>query len=144
RIAESDDRRQRERQEADIKFPARLAEQRQRRDEGIARAEEHYPPRIKALDEKYEQDSKQLQESYRAIKETTKREYDQAWTNVIRTWTEGMARVSGVVNDVNEESSRRFLDWSNTSLDRWKPPVEVPPGLPLGTFSVDLSEFPSG
>jgi DNA segregation ATPase FtsK/SpoIIIE, S-DNA-T family len=144
RIAESDDRRQRDRQEADIKFPARLAELRQRRDEGIARAEEHYPPRIKALDEKYEQDSKQLQESHRAIKETTKREYDEAWTNLIRTWTEGMARVSGVVNDVNEESSRRFLDWSNTSLDRWKPPVEVPPGLPLGTFSVDLSEFPSG
>ena len=79
-----------------------------------------------------------------ATKETTKREYDQAWSNLIRTWTEGLARVSGVVNDVNEESSRRFLDWSNTSLDRWKPPVEVPPGLPLGTFSVDLSEFPSG
>src|SRR5206468_955660 len=132
------------RQEADIKYPARLAELRQRRDEGIARAEEHYPPRIKALDEKYEQDTRQLQETYRATKEATKREYDQTWGSLIRNWTEGLARVSGVVNEVNEEASRRFLDWSNTSLDHWKPPVEVPPGLPLGTFAVDLSEFPNG
>ena len=36
RLAELDDRRQRDRQEADIKYPARLAELRQRRDEGIA------------------------------------------------------------------------------------------------------------
>ncbi len=58
-----------------------------------------------------------------------------AWNNLIRTWTEGLARVGGVAGDVNEESSRRFLDWDKTQLDHWTPPAEVPPALPFGRFT---------
>ena len=132
------------RQEADVKYPARMAELALKRDADLKRADEHYPPRIKALDVKFEQDSHQLQESFRKTSQTTKQQYDQAWSNLIRTWTEGLARVGGLAGEVNEESARRFLDWDQTALDHWKPPVEVPPALPLGTFTIDLSDFPSG
>ena len=73
------------------------------RDEGLKKAEEHYPPRIAALKEKYEKDRRELDESYRKTKETTKQHYDQAWSNLIKNWTEGMARVDQTVR----RSSRR-------------------------------------
>ena len=46
------------RQEADAKYPARLAELRRERDAELKKAEDHYPPRIKALDEKYDSDNR--------------------------------------------------------------------------------------
>ena len=145
-MAEAEARQQRDRQEADVKYPARLAElaqQARRRPEAGRRAlsaPDQGPGReVRAATHQ------QLQESYRKTKETTKQQYDQAWSNLIRTWTEGLARVGGVAGEVNEESARRFLDWH---ADRARPtgsrPREVPPALPFGKFTVDLSDFPSG
>ena len=144
RTGEAEARQQRERQEADATYPARMAELALKRDADLKRADEHYPPRIKALDVKFEQDSHQLQESFRKTSQTTKQQYDEVWSNLIRTWTEGLARVGSLAGEVNEESARRFLDWDHTDLDHWKPPAEVPPALPFGTFKIDLSDFPTG
>jgi hypothetical protein len=144
RITEIDARRQREVQEADVTYPAKQVELRRRRDEGIARAEEHYPPRLKALEEKYQQDAGKLQDSYGKTKETTTRLYEQTWADLIRTWTGGLARLGSLAGEVNDESARRFLDWDHAQLDRWIPPAEVPPGLPLGRFTIDLSDFQGG
>jgi len=144
RIGEVETLQQREKQETDDKYPARMAELALERDADLKRADDHYPPRIKALDEKFEQDSHQLQEAYRKTGQTTKQLHDQAWSNLIRTWTEGLARVGGLAREVNEESARRFLDWDRTSLNHWRPPAEVPPALPFGTFKIDLSDFPGG
>ena len=143
-IAEFQVRHQKQTEEADKTFPVRLEQIRVRRDEGLKKAEDHYPPRIVALKEKYEKDRRELDESYRKTKETTKLHYEQAWANLIKNWTEGMARVDQTVRDVREESERRFLDWSRPELDGWKPPVEVPPGMRFGAFDVDLSQFPNG
>src|SRR5690606_10571619 len=68
-----------------------------------------------------------------------------AWNELITHWTEGLARVGSIVDDVNAESSRRFLDWEGmTDLEGWEPPKEVPTALPMGRFSFDLGEFPNG
>ena len=55
-----------------------------------------------------------------------------------------MARVSGVVDDVLPKGERRFLDWARPELDGWKTPTEVPPGMRLGAFEVDLDHYPNG
>ena len=65
-------------------------------------------------------------------------------TNLIKDWTEGMARIDGALAEVREEAERRFLEWDRPELDGWKPPSEVPPGLRFGAFDVDLSQFPNG
>ena len=144
RLAEAETRQQSDSQEADLKYPARLAELAQTRDAGLKQADDHYPPRIKAVDETYQQDSHRLEESYCKTREATKQQYDNAWNNLIRTWTDGLARVGGVAGDVNKESARRFLDWDKTELDRWIPPAEVPPALPFGKFTIDLADFTGG
>ncbi len=144
RLGDSEAKQQREREEADVKYPARLAEAASKRDTNMKRVDEDYPPRIKALDTKYEQDSHQLQDAYRKTTQTTKQQYDQAWSNLIRNWTEGLARVGGLAGEVNEESARRYLDWNRTALDQWTPPAEVPPALPFGTFKIELSDFQGG
>ncbi len=55
-----------------------------------------------------------------------------------------MSQISGIIDDVRDEAVRRFLDWGRPELDGWKPPVEVPPGMRLGAFGVDLDHFPNG
>jgi hypothetical protein len=144
RAAEIDARRQKETQEADLTYPARMAELRRVRDEAIGAAEEHYPPRLKALEQKYQEDAHQLEDAYASTKQATTQLYDQTWANLIRTWTEGLARFGSVAGEVNEESARRFLDWDHADLNRWVPPGEVPPGLPLGRFAIDLADFQGG
>ncbi len=144
RVTEFQSRHQKQTEEADNTYPARLEQIRVRRDEGLKKAEEHFPPRIAALKEKYEKDRRELDESNRKTKETTKIHYEQAWSNLIKNWTEGMGRVNQTVTDVREESQRRFLDWGRPELDGWKPPIEVPPAMRFGAFDVDLSHFPNG
>ncbi|MGC8638655.1 MAG: FtsK/SpoIIIE domain-containing protein [Isosphaeraceae bacterium] len=144
RQAEAEARRELEQKAADITFPARLAELEQKRDDEQRQANEHYPPRIKAMDDAYQEDMCQLKEAYRKTTETTKQLYDQAWHNLITTWTDGLARVGGLADEVNSESARRFLDWDKTPIDQWTPPKEVPPALPFGRFKIELSDFPGG
>ena len=132
RLAEFQGRQQKAIEEADKTYPARLEQIRLRHDEGLKKADEHFPPRLAALKEKYEKDRKELDESYRKTKETTKQHYDQAWANLIKNWTEGMARIDNTLTEVREECRRRFLEWDRPELDGWKPPGEVPPGLRFG------------
>src|SRR5262249_20069892 len=101
-------------------------------------------PRIAALKEKYEQDRRDLDESYRQTKATTQQHYTQSWNTLIKNWLDGMARFDQIVNEVRGEAGRRFLDWHQPELDGWKPPGEVPPGIRFGAFDVDLNHFPNG
>ena len=115
-----------------------------RRDEQMKKVEEVYPARIAARKEKYDADKKQLDESYQQTRAATEQEYTRAWQALIDDWTGGMGRIDEALRGVNEEASRRFLDWTQPELDGWKPPTEVPPGLRFGGFAVDLSQYPSG
>ncbi len=137
-------RHQKQTAEADTKYPALLEAIKVRRDAGLQKAEEHYPPRIAALKEKYENDRRELDESFRQTKETTQKNYTEAWNKLIKNWTEGMAAIDDILGQVRTEAERRFLDWTKPELDGWKPPVEVPPGMRFGAFDVDLSQFPNG
>ncbi len=144
RVAEFQERHQKATQEADVEFPARLQAIAKKFEESLKKVEEHYPPRIVALKEKYEKDKRELDESYRQIKEATQQLYSQAWNSLIKTWTEGMGQIDDTLRQVNDEASRRFLEWSRPEVNGWKMPTEVPPGLRFGTFAVDLSQFPNG
>jgi hypothetical protein len=142
--AEAQERHRQRIAEADAKYPPLLERVRQRRDDDLKKAEEKYPPLIAGRKEKYQKDKQDHDESYRKAKETTDQLYKDAWNSLIKSWTEGMARVDGSLRHVNDEASRRFLEWSAPALDGWKPPSEVPPGLRFGVFAVDLSQFPNG
>ncbi|MGO9598952.1 MAG: FtsK/SpoIIIE domain-containing protein [Isosphaeraceae bacterium] len=144
KLAEADARKQSALQEADVSYPAKLADLAQQRDAELKAADLEYPPRIKSLEEQFTHDARQLQKSYKTKRNTTKQQYEQAWDLLIRMWTEGLARVGSLAGEIKEQSSRRFLDWQNTSVEQWTPPSEVPPALRLGTFAVELSDFPGG
>ncbi len=143
-VAEGEQKRREQHQAADVKFPPLIEQVRQRRDEQMKKVEEVYPARIAARKEKYDADKKQLDDSYLAIKTATDQEYARVWQALIDDWTGGMGRIDEALRGVNEEASRRFLDWTQPELDGWKPPTEVPPGLRFGGFAVDLSQYPSG
>jgi hypothetical protein len=144
KVAEAQDRHKKQMEEADQVYPAKLELLKKIHDEGIKKVEDHFPPRIKALKDKYEKDRRELDEAYHATKTTTQDLYKQTWDKLIHDWTTGMAKISGVVDEVRSENDRRFLDWSRPELNGWKPPSEVPPGMRFGAFTVDLDHFPNG
>jgi len=144
RVAEFQSRAEKATAEADATYPVKLEEIRKRYEEGLKKVDEHYPPRIAAQKEKYEKDRLQLDESYSQTKATTKRLHDEAWSNLIKNWTDGIAHVNQIVTDVREESERRFLDWTKPDLAGWQTPTEVPPAMRFGLFGFDLNEFPNG
>jgi hypothetical protein len=144
RIAEFQSRQEKQNAEADATYPVKLEQIRKRHDDGIKTVEEHYPPRIAAQKEKYEKDRRHLDESYAQTKATTKQLHDEAWNNLIKNWTDGIARVNQTVTEVRDESERRFLDWTMPDLDGWQTPTEVPPAMRFGAFRFGLNEFPNG
>ena len=103
RVAEFQSRQQKQTEDADKLYPAKLEDIRRIHDEAMKKVEEQYPPRIAALKEKYEKDRRQVDESYQQTKATTQEQYKQTWDKLIKDWTEGMARINGVV----ERRSRR-------------------------------------
>jgi S-DNA-T family DNA segregation ATPase FtsK/SpoIIIE len=144
RVVEFQERQQNQLEEADKKYPAKLEQIRQRHDEGIKKVEDFFPPKITALKEKYEKDRRDVDQSYQETKGVTQGLYKQTWDKLIHDWTTGMGRVSAVVGEVQSECERRFLDWNRPDLDNWKTPKEVPPGIRLGGFRVELDHFPNG
>ena len=88
----------------------------------LKKVEEIYPARIDARKEKYDADKKQLDESYRKTKDGHRAGIHPAWQTLIDDWTGGMGRIDEALRGVNEEASRRFLDWTQPELDGWKPP----------------------
>jgi len=145
RVAEADRRVGEAAAQADVTYPQRLADIKQKRDDDLKKADAHYPPRIQALKEKIEREGAELQGRIRKEKEATKAAYDAAWADLVKTWTDGLARVGAVADDVNAEAGRRFLAWDGKAdLEGWEPPAEVPPALPFGRFKFDLGEFPHG
>ncbi|HLH27900.1 MAG TPA: hypothetical protein VKW77_03230, partial [Acidimicrobiales bacterium] len=143
-VAEAEARRQEAHKAADVKYPPLIEQVRQRRDEQMKKIEEVYPARIAARKEKYEKDRKELDEAYLRTKATTDEEYARAWQALINDWTGGMGRIDEALRGVNEEASRRFLDWTQPEVNGWSPPGEVPPGLRFGGFAVDLGQYPNG
>ena len=145
RVAEAQEKTRQSLAEADVIYPGRIAAIARKRDEDLAKADAHYPPRIQTRNEEHEREVKEFQDRVRAERQATKDAYDSAWNELIANWTEGLARVGATVDEVNEEASRRFLDWEGkTDVNGWEPPKQVPLSLPLGRFSFDLGEFPKG
>ncbi|QEH37082.1 FtsK-like domain-containing protein [Aquisphaera giovannonii] len=144
RSQDAEARYQREKADADTSFPARLDAVAAKRDADMKAADGHYPPRLKAMDEAYEADSAQLQDAFRKAKAETTRLYEEAWANLVRKWSDGLAAAGRLAGEVNEESKRRFMDWEKVPVAEWTPPKEVPPALPFGRFTIDLSDFPRG
>ena len=144
RVAEFQSRQQKQTEEADKVYPAKLEQIRRRRDEGDEKgrgplsAPDHRPQG------KIRERSARVRRVESARPRRPRRQYKQTWDKLIKDWTEGMARISGVVGEVRDEADRRFLDWNRPELDGWKTPTEVPPGMRFGAFDVDLDQFPGG
>ena len=141
---EIDQRRDQMLQEADAKYPPRIQGTGARRDAALKEAEGLYPRLLNEIQERFQQGSAQLNEAQRVKKETTDRLHAEAWRGLENRWRDGLARVASVVETVNAESSRLFLDWKHADIDAWQPPLEAPQGLRFGSLAIDLADIPQG
>src|SRR5690606_18331645 len=97
--------------EADAIYPNRLAAIQQKRDDDLKKADSHYPPRIQARKDQHAAETKALQERIKSERDATKAAYDAAWAALVKDWTDGLASLGAIADEVNEEAARRFLDW---------------------------------
>ncbi len=76
------------------------------------------------------------------LKET--REHHEAdWSALVQRWGGGLEKAGQIVDEVEAESARRHLDWTDPNR-RWSPPPEVPPAVRFGSSQVDLAHVAHG
>ncbi|GAC1467136.1 MAG: FtsK/SpoIIIE domain-containing protein [Isosphaeraceae bacterium] len=143
-IAEAEAVRERKLREADEKYPPLLRAVAERRDAALKETDEIYPRRLQEIQERFQRESAQLDEEQSKKKETTERLHAEAWESLVKRWSEGLASVHRVVESVQADSDRLFLDWNHADLDAWVPPRTVPTGMKFGTLTIDLANIPNG
>ncbi|NOX53958.1 MAG: hypothetical protein GXP27_05860, partial [Planctomycetes bacterium] len=129
--------------EANQRFPALLEQIAERRDRTIREAEETYPRRIAQLERQYESDRQQLELRHRARLSNHESGFGREWNELATRWQDAVREAATTADAMNEVCRRFFPDWS-TLAESWQPPTELPPGIRIGQFEVDLARLENG
>src|SRR5262249_4302470 len=102
--------------------------------------------RLAELQERFETETRQVEESYRAQQEATERDHEAAWNDMAARWREGLAQVQATVAEIHDEERRCYLDWNQSDPGAWAYPEAtfVPPGLRFGQFVIPMEQIPGG
>src|SRR5262249_3320908 len=102
--------------------------------------------RLAELQERFESQSKQVEEDHRAQKDATEREHGASWNALAQHWRDGLAHVQATVDAIHDEEARCFFDWIEGDPGRWQYPEAtfVPPGLRFGRFVIPMDQIENG
>ncbi|HID24654.1 MAG TPA: cell division protein FtsK, partial [Planctomycetaceae bacterium] len=129
--------------EANRRFPALLKEITERRDRTIREADETYPRRIARLEQQYESDRQQLQLRHQARLSNHESGFGRDWNELATRWRNALNDALATAEAMNDVSRRFFPDWA-TLAQHWPVPTELPPGIRIGEFEVDLAQIDKG
>ncbi len=59
-------------------------------------------------------------------------------------WKTGLAKIEWSSQNLERESRREFPTWEEILSDSWQPPTEVPDGIRIGSYLLDLDRWPDG
>ncbi|MEO1996350.1 MAG: FtsK/SpoIIIE domain-containing protein, partial [Planctomycetaceae bacterium] len=136
------------------------------RNEDLERIQEHYVPRLQQIIDERDRQIQQLeQQRTQRIQEHTERqqrellsqeqelELSQQQAIQIReeTWQRMADDWNHLVIDFREQSQQldarvkhEFPDWNALAHPPWRPPEQIPAGIPIGHFDLNLAEFENG
>ncbi len=70
-----------------------------------------------------------------------RRRQAEVWHGLKSRWDEASRTFTASIESAQDDSRRRFAEWSHLSDQVWSVPREIPAGIPLGAFEVDLENW---
>src|SRR5262249_35975547 len=113
-------------------------------DQERQRVEQAYRRRKTDNQERYELDLKHVQEKGQAQLQAIQLDYETARQQLTAAWTEGLAQIQAVVDQLREVNDQLFPPWNESAWRKWTPPTVVPPVVRFGQLQVDLEKIPDG
>jgi hypothetical protein len=125
-------------------YRRRLAQLQQRRDHHRQKIDENQQRRITENQQLYENDLRLVQEKGQGNLQAIQTARDSSQQQLANAWTEGLARIQTVVDQLQQENIRLFPEWNEAAWRNWTPPTVVPPVVRFGQFHVNLHDIPDG
>jgi hypothetical protein len=113
-------------------------------DQERRRLEQTYGRRKTDNQERYELDLKHVQEKGQAQLQAIQLDYETARQQLTAAWTEGLAQIQAVVDQLHQVNDQLFPPWNESAWRKWTPPTVVPPVVRFGQLHVKLEKIPDG
>ncbi|HEX5105601.1 MAG TPA: FtsK/SpoIIIE domain-containing protein, partial [Pirellulaceae bacterium] len=116
-----------------------------------------YPPLITRLERDFEDQAAALHQRYGEARTASREQYQREWTDLVTSWTAGLAEFQEVIGAMNDYCDSRFPDWdeiagdssqlgtrsANSSPRNGDSAVSVP-ALRFGRFDLELGSLEGG
>ncbi len=72
------------------------------------------------------------------------RQITQCKAEMQTAWTAALDQIRQESDALSEQSRQRFQSWSEILEESWQPPTEIPEGIRIGSYVLDLNRMPRG
>jgi DNA segregation ATPase FtsK/SpoIIIE, S-DNA-T family len=144
RLADATARKQRERAEADKKYPALLKDIADRRDSQLQTLDDDFQTKMTALMTGKKEATEGAQRE--VTERTSKRSAEEkaARTALAEKWRSRTAKFFHAVSDFDAACQRSAIEWSAMRNGDWKLPEQVLRPIRIGTYDLDFAKIPNG
>jgi ABC-type multidrug transport system fused ATPase/permease subunit len=142
-LARTEARRRRDTEQAEMKYPKRLADLNAWRDGTLQDIEENCPPRLARLERDFATQSKQLRARFGKDAEENRERFERHWREMAERWQSGIERFREAAEEA-ERAAAAFPDWNTDDWSRWAPPTAIPAAIPFAFGKVNLADIPGG
>ena len=144
----------------------RLAELESEREQGLRAAAEKRAAALRAGAEQRDRETQALDEAHRgrttalqAQFEAERNRLTQAqdqrtrerqerrmgiWNSLADKWIDTVARLAGGIAELQEASRQATPNWDEIAGPQWSPAEQIPPGVRIGDYRLDLEQMPGG
>lgn len=114
------------------------------RDRDVARIEADHRARATEVDQRFDRERAAVTQKHDREQAEALKDYSRSFRELIDEWTRGRDAIRAGLDDIARENDQRFPDWHGPAWREWKPPVDVPAGIRVGSLAVDVTRFPGG
>ncbi|MCA9067307.1 MAG: hypothetical protein KDA84_00180, partial [Planctomycetaceae bacterium] len=109
-----------------------------------ATAERTHQNRIAQIQSSYETEREQLIGELERQQKEKARQIHECQTRLQSDWNSAITQFQEMSEYLTGESQNRFPSWQEILDETWKPATQVPDGIPLGNYVLNLDHLPNG
>ncbi len=137
-------RREAELKRVDLAHRKAMDELTAHRDHELSEINAKYPVLLNTIDENYRREAEHLDAASQRASTDAEMLHECRWQEMKHHWQSGLEQFQTAVDQMNQQCSQFFPDWSTTDWDAWTPVSDVLPRIRLGQYRVELDRIPGG
>ena len=143
-IAEIQERRRRNLERINEKYPSLHKDHRDRHRHDRQVADEELERTSGTARQQYEQESRDVEMAYAKHKQEIADRYARRWATLCASWKDGLTAALTDAQDIRDAIESLFPAWSDEAWTGWTPPRSFAPVIRFGHLEVALDKLPGG